>query len=72
MAYSVTNGAVRKSPLIDKMNQLPVAQVKRMASKQMEQLVFGHRNKIYPPIPVSFDACKKEVKTQLHRYQNKR
>ncbi|WP_313186952.1 hypothetical protein [Lacrimispora sp.] len=65
MSYSVINGAVRKSPLIDKMNQLPVGQVKSRVPEQMEQLVSGHSEMIYQPVQLSFDRCREEVKRQL-------
>jgi hypothetical protein len=65
MAYSVINGAVGKSPLIDKLNQLPVGQIKNKVPKQMEQVVSGHNKALYPTIPASFEKCKKEIKEQL-------
>lgn len=65
MAYSVINGAVGKSPLIDKLNQLPAGQIKNKVSKQMEEVVSGNNKTLYPAVPVSFDKCKKEIKEQL-------
>jgi hypothetical protein len=65
MAYSVINGAVGKSPLIDKLNQLPVGQIKNKVSKQMEEVVSGNNKILYPAVSVSFDKCKKEIKEQL-------
>ncbi len=65
MSYSVINGAVGKSPLIDKMNQLPVGQVKSRVPEQMEQLVSGHSEMIYQPVPFSFNRCREEIKRQL-------
>lgn len=67
MSYSVINGAVGKSPLIDKINQIPVWQFKSGAQEQMEQLVFGHSEVICQSVQVSFDACRREIKEQLHR-----
>ncbi len=72
MAYSVANGAVGKSPLIDKMNLLTAVQVKEITSGQMKELVCGHADDIYPSFPVSFDECKKEITEQLYKYQKKR
>ena len=46
MSYSVINGAVGKSPLIDKINKIPVWQVKSRVQEQMEQLVTGHIREI--------------------------
>jgi hypothetical protein len=65
MAYSVINGAVGKSPLIDKLNQIPGEQIKNKVPKQMEQVVCGHNQTLYPTISASFDKCKKEIKEQL-------
>lgn len=65
MAYSVINGAVGKSPMIDKLNQLSVGQVREKVPMQMEQVVAGHNQILYPDVPVSFDKCKKEIKNQL-------
>ncbi len=66
MSYSVINGAVGKSPLIDKINKIPVWQVKSGVQEQMEQLVTGHSGEICQSAPVSFNMCKKEIKEQLH------
>ena len=41
MSSSVINGAIGKSPLIDKMNQLAAEEVKNKASAQMEQHICG-------------------------------
>lgn len=67
MSYSVINGAVGKSPLIDKINQLPVGQVKSRVPEQMEQLVLGHSEMICQPVEFSFDRCRQEIKRQLGR-----
>jgi len=66
MSYSVINGAVGKSPLIDKINQIPVWQVKSGVQEQMEQLVTGHSGEICQSVQFSFDSCRKEIKEQLH------
>lgn len=65
MAYSVVNGAVGKSPLIDKLNQLPSAQTDSRVSRQMEEFVMGDKSLIYQPVPVTFEKCKEEIRTQL-------
>ena len=49
MAYSVSNGAIGKSPLIDQMNHLPC----------------GQKTPIFPLVPISFEGCKKELEKQL-------
>lgn len=66
MSYSVINGAVGKSPLIDKMNQLSVGQVKSRVPKQMEQLVSGRGESISQSVSLSFDRCREEIKRQLN------
>lgn len=65
MSYSVINGAVGKSPLIDKINQIPVWQFKSGVRDEMEQLVTNH-SEIYQSVHYSFDACRREIKEQLH------
>ncbi len=67
MSYSVANGAVGKSPMIDKVNQLPIGQVKSRVPKQMEQLVSGQREMICKPVTFSFNRCREEIKGQLNR-----
>lgn len=69
MSYSVINGAVGKSPLIDKINKIPVWQVKSGVQEQMEQLITGHSGEICQSAPVLFDTCKKEIKEQLHSFK---
>jgi len=69
MSYSVINGAVGKSPLIDKINKIPVWQVKSGVQEQMEQLVTGHSGVICQAAPVSFNMCKMEIKEQLHSFK---
>jgi hypothetical protein len=71
MSYSVINGAVGKSPLIDKVNQLPVCQIKNRVPEQMEKLVLGHSEMIYQPVQFSFDKCREEIKGQLAELKQK-
>lgn len=71
MSYSVINGAVGKSPLIDKVNQLPVYQIKNRVPEQMEKLVLGHSEMIYQPVQLSFDKCREEIKGQLAELNQK-
>lgn len=66
MSYSVINGAVGKSPLIDKINKIPVWQVKSGVQEQMEQLVTEHSGVICQSVQFSFDTCRREIKEQLH------
>lgn len=64
MSYQVCNGAVGKSPMIEKMNQLPAGQIKTMSSAQMERLVCKGKIK-YRPVSISFNNCQKELRKQL-------
>lgn len=48
MAYSVLNGAIGKSPSIDKVNLLSMTQMEEIISIQMKDLVYGHTKAIYP------------------------
>lgn len=65
MSSSVINGAIGKSPLIDKVNQLAAREVSIRASLQLEQAVCGGETLKYPSVPVSFPECKKEMKKHL-------
>ncbi len=72
MLSSVVNGAIGKSPLIDKMNQLTAREVRNMTTAQMVQQVCGGKTVKYPSVPVSFFGCKKEMKKQLSRLKVER
>lgn len=65
MASSVINGAIGKSPLIDKVNQLAAKEVAIRTNAQMEQDIYGGKTLKYPSVPVSFPECKKEIRNQL-------
>ncbi len=65
MSSSVINGAIGKSPLIDKINQLAAAEVKNKAITQMEQQIYGGTTVRYPSVPVSFPKCREEMKKQM-------
>lgn len=71
MLSSVVNGAIGKSPLIDKINQLTAREVRNITTAQMTQQVCGGEVK-YPSVPVSFCGCKKEMKKQLSRLKRER
>ena len=76
MSSSVINGAIGKSPVIEKMNQLTVEEVKSKTAMQMEQHVCGGGNVSshvkYPSVPVSFPGCRKEIKEQLAKFRERR
>lgn len=61
MADSVTNGAIGKSPLIDKMNQLAANEAKNKTTNQMVQQVCGQGGVKYPSTSVSFRGCRKAM-----------
>lgn len=65
MSYAVANGALGKSPLIDKINQLPVEQITDRVTGQMESHIFGHKEPVCPPISCSFNTCQTEMKRLL-------
>lgn len=72
MSYAVMNGAVGKSPLIDKMNEIPAVQMCSQCSRQLEKMVCEQNHAAYQPITVSFQGCRKEMKEQLGRYKEER
>lgn len=72
MSSSVINGAIGKSPLIDKMNQLAAEEVKNKASAQMEQHICGGKTVKYPSALASFPECKAEMKKQMMRLRKER
>lgn len=65
MSSSVMNGAVGKSPLIDKLNQQTMQGVKNKTSIEMEKQVCGGNTVKYPSVPVSFQKCGEEIKQRL-------
>lgn len=68
MSSSVMNGAIGKSPLIDKMNQLTVREIRNRTTAQMEQQVCGGDTVRFAPVPVSFQGCKEEIRKQISQY----
>ena len=65
MADSVINGAIGKSPVIDKMNQLSANEAKNKTTNQMAQHVCGQGGVRYPTNPISFQGCGKEIEALL-------
>ncbi len=57
MADSVINGAIGKSPMIDKMNQLTANEAKTKTTDQVVQYVCGQGGVRYPSSPISFQRC---------------
>lgn len=72
MSYSVINGAVGKSPMIDKVNQLTEGETRDKAAERMENLVCRKGSENYPALPVSFPECKNEMKRQIERRRKER
>ena len=65
MADPVINGAIGKSPVIDKMNQLSANEAKNKTTNQMAQHVCGQGGVRYPTTPISFQGCGKEIEALL-------
>ena len=65
MADSVINGAIGKSPVIDKMNQLSANEAKNKTTNQMAQHVCWQGGVRYPTTPISFQWCGKEIEALL-------
>jgi len=68
---SVINGAIGKSPVIDKLNHLGGGSRNQMISEEMEHII---RNDVsFSPIrvgesvPVSFEKCREELKKLISR-----
>lgn len=72
MSSSVMNGAIGKSPLINKVNLLTEREVKDKTASQMAQQICGGKSVKYPSVPVSFPECKKEIKEQITRHRKER
>lgn len=72
MSYSVINGAVGKSPMIHKINQLTAGETIGRAANRMENLVCEERNVKYPSLPVSFPECKSEMERLIERRRRER
>ncbi|MDE6847452.1 MAG: hypothetical protein K2J99_17030 [Lachnospiraceae bacterium] len=75
MSSSVINGAIGKSPMSDKMNQLAVKEVDIRTSIQLEQCICQSNSIKYPLNPVSFPECRKEIGkyiTELRREKQDR
>ena len=62
MADSVINGAIGKSPMIDRMNQLAVNETKNRTTDQMVQHVCGQGGVRYPSSSASFQGCRNAMK----------
>ena len=72
MSYSVINGAIGKSPVIDKINQLTVKEAGERTAAEMEEQVCSGKRENYPSLPISFPECKREIKKQLETYRKGR
>ncbi|MDE5908335.1 MAG: hypothetical protein K2H52_06315 [Lachnospiraceae bacterium] len=72
MSYSVINGAIGKSPIIDKVNQLTAKEAGERVAAVMEQQVCGGKGEQYPSLLVSFPECKREIKNQMETYRKGR
>ena len=72
MSYSVINGAIGKSPVIDKINQLTVEETGERVAAEMERQVCGGKGEKYPSLPISFPECKREIRNRLETYRKGR
>lgn len=72
MSSSVMNGAIGKSPLIDKMNLLTEGEIKKKTASQMAQQICGRKSVKYPSVPVCFSECKKEIQKLTTRNRKER
>lgn len=67
MSSSVINGAIGKSPLIDKMNQLAEKEIQNKTTLQLEQQVLQNNSAKSPSFSISFSGYKEEVKKQIKK-----
>lgn len=68
MAGTVSNGGIGKSPSIDKINQSNRSStIETEISEKLEDLICKQENEIYPPVEISFAACKKELFHQTRK-----
>lgn len=64
---TVINGAIGKSPAIDKLNCLPAANHQEKIVKEMEHIICNGENGKYQPVSISFDRCIKELQKQIKK-----
>lgn len=72
MSSSMINGAIGKSPLIDKINALTAEEIRIKTVGRMEQQVLGAGREKYPEVSISFPQCKKEAARQLAAYREEK
>lgn len=72
MSSSMINGAIGKSPLIDKINELTAEEMKLKTVGRMEQQVLGAGREKYPEVPISFPRCKEEAVRQVAAYREEK
>lgn len=61
MSDTVMNGAIGKSPIIDKMNKLALSEKKGKMAAQVSQYVCGKEEVRYSFSSVSFQGCRRAV-----------
>lgn len=61
MADSVINGAIGKSPIIDKMNKLAANEKKSKVTTQVSQYVCNKKGVRYSSPSVSFQGCRQAM-----------
>lgn len=72
MAQKVSNGAIGKSPGIDKINRAQKEGLYCSASQTMERLVCEKNQPMQPPVNLSFDGCRRAVHELMNRLEEKR
>lgn len=72
MSDSVMNGAIGKSPMIDKMNQLAANEKQSKTTAQVAQYVCGDAGVRYPSTTVSFRGCRKAMERLMEERRNRR
>ena len=65
MSDTVMNGAIGKSPIIDKMNKLAISEKKSKVATQVSQYVCGKEGVRYSFPAVSFQGCRRAMKGLL-------
>lgn len=65
MSDTVMNGAIGKSPIIDKMNKLALSEKKSKVAAQVSQCVCGKGGARYSFSSVSFQGCRRAMEGLL-------
>ena len=58
--------------MIDNVNQLTAGETMDRMAERMENLVCEKGSEKYPPLPISFQECKNEMKRQIEKHRKER